>query len=84
MENMQSNHADVFLSYSHDDRVEKIAALISDAGFSCWIDKERLRAQEPYNPAIDIAIDQATVFVAFLSKTYVNKAYCIREFNMAI
>lgn len=86
MENMQSNHADVFLSYSHDDRVvvEKIAALISDAGFSCWIDKERLRAQEKYNSAIDLAIDNSIAFIAFLSKTYVNKPYCIHEFDRAI
>lgn len=86
METMQSNHADVFLSYSHDDKevVEKIAALISAAGFSCWIDKERLRAQEKYNSAIDLAIDDSIVFVAFLSKTYVNKPYCIHEFDRAI
>lgn len=37
MENIPSGHADVFLSYSHDDRelVEKIAGLISAADFSC-------------------------------------------------
>ena len=86
MENMQFNHDGVFLSYSHDDRalVEKIAALISAAGFSCWIDKERLRAQEKYNVAIDLAIDDSIVFIAFLSKTYVNKPYCIHEFDRAI
>ena len=60
MENIPSGHADVFLSYSHDDRelVEKIAGLISAANFSCWIDKERLRAAEKFNSSIDIAIDE--------------------------
>lgn len=86
MENIPSGHADVFLSYSHDDRelVEKIAGLISAADFSCWIDKERLRAAEKFNSSIDIAIDDSIVFVAFLSKTYVNKPYCIHEFDLAI
>ena len=86
MENIPSGHADVFLSYSHDDRelVEKIAGLISAADFSCWIDKERLRAAEKFNSSIDIAIDDSNVFVAFLSKTYVNKPYCIHEFDLAI
>ena len=83
---ISSSRCEVFLSYSHDDReiVEKIAQVICDAGFSCWIDKERLRAQENYNAAIDLAIDGAVVFVAFLSKTYVNKPYCIHEFDRAI
>lgn len=81
-----SNNEDVFLSYSHDDRllVERIAEFISEAGFSCWIDKEQLRAGTKYNSAIDCAIDKAIVFIAFLSKTYVNKEYCIHEFDRAI
>lgn len=76
----------VFFSYSHDDSelVEKIAERIQNAGFSCWIDKQRLRAQERFNSAIDEAIDDAIVFLAFLSKTYVNKPYCIHEFDRAI
>ncbi len=76
----------VFLSYSHDDSilVEKIAEKISETGFSCWIDKDKLRAQENFNAAIFDAIDKADVFIAFLSKTYVNKPYCTREFDRAI
>ena len=55
---IQSKNADVFLSYSHNDSalVEKIAEYISNSGFSCWIDKNRLRAQENFNAAIDSAI----------------------------
>lgn len=85
-ENMQLSNADVFLSYSHDDSelVEKIAGLISESGFSCWIDKDKLRANDNYNAAIDNAIDKSVVFIAFLSKTYVNKTYCSHEFDRAI
>ena len=76
----------VFLSYSHDDRelVEAIAKEIKEERFECWIDSECLRAQENYNYAIDKAIDDAIIFIAFLSKTYVNKKYCIHEFDRAI
>ena len=83
---IQSKNADVFLSYSHNDSalVEKIAEYISNSGFSCWIDKNRLRAQENFNAAIDSAIDKSIVFIAFLSKTYVNKPYCVHEFDRAI
>ena len=85
-ENIQLNRDNVFLSYSHNDRVlvERIAEYISESGFSCWIDKDRLRAQENFNSAIDSAIDKSIVFIAFLSKTYVNKPYCIHEFDRAI
>ena len=76
----------VFLSYSHNDSelVERIAEKISNQGFSCWIDKNKLRANENFNVAIDYAIDGAIVFIAFISKTYVNKPYCIHEFDRAI
>ena len=86
IENIQSSNTDVFLSYSHNDSalVEKIADSICASGFSCWIDKDRLRAQENFNSAIDSAIDRSIVFIAFLSKTYVNKPYCIHEFDRAI
>ena len=82
----QLTNADVFLSYSHNDSalVEKIAEMINESGVSCWIDKEKLRAQEKFNVAIDSAIDKSIVFIAFLSKTYVNKSYCIHEFDRAI
>ena len=83
---IQSTNADVFLSYSHNDSalVERIAETIHKSGFSCWIDKDELRAQENFNAAIDSAIDKSIVFIAFLSKTYVNKPYCIHEFDRAI
>ena len=83
---MQSTNADVFLSYSHNDSalVERIAEMIHKSGFFCWIDKDELRAQENFNAAIDSAIDKSIVFIAFLSKTYVNKPYCIHEFDRAI
>ena len=82
----ESMREDVFLSYSHNDSelVEKIAGSIRSYGFSCWIDKDKLRAQENFNAAIDSAIDKSIVFIAFLSKTYVNKPYCIHEFDRAI
>lgn len=82
----ESMGEDVFLSYSHNDSelVEIIADSIRAHGFSCWIDKDKLRAQENFNAAIDSAIDYSKVFIAFLSKTYVNKPYCVHEFDRAI
>ena len=76
---------DIFLSYSHDDKeiVEKIAALLADAGFNCWIDSENLRYGDKYNEKIFEAISKCIVFIAFLSRSYVNKKYCPQEFEWA-
>lgn len=76
----------IFLSYSHDDGeiVEKIQARIEEAGFECWVDQYGIRAAENYNRAIDLAIDDCVVFLAFLSRSYLEKYYCEHEFNRAI
>ena len=77
--------ADIFLSYSHEDKevVHKIAALLSEAGFNCWLDTDRLFYGDKYTPKIFGAIQSCVVFIAFLSKSYVNKTYCSFEFTWA-
>ncbi|MBR2810862.1 MAG: toll/interleukin-1 receptor domain-containing protein [Solobacterium sp.] len=82
---MEAGYEDIFLSYSHDDRiiVEEIARHLQSMGFHCWIDKDMIRANDPYNQKIIAAIDNCSVFICFLSKTYVNKPYCINEFDRA-
>ena len=86
LKNSKTKCAEVFLSYSHDDRilVEKIAARIIENKFLCWTDKGGMRTLENFNEEIDDAIDKSDIFIAFLSKTYVNKPYCIHEFDRAI
>lgn len=76
---------DIFLSYSHDDKeiVEKIATLLADAGFKCWIDSKNLRQNDEYSQEIGEAITKCVVFIAFLSKSYVNKTFCPWEFGCA-
>ena len=76
----------VFLSYSHDNKViaDIVEAALISAGVSCWIDHTGIRAAENYNSAIDRAIEDCSVFLALLSKSYVDKYYCEHEFNLAI
>ena len=71
---MEAGYEDIFLSYSHDDRiiVEEIACHLQSMGFHCWIDKDMIRANDPYNQKIIAAIDNCSVFICFLSKTYVD------------
>ena len=73
----------VFLSYSHDNKViaDIVEAALISAGVSCWIDHTGIRAAENYNSAIDRAIEDCSVFLALLSKSYVDKYYCEHEFN---
>lgn len=82
---LDAERQDIFLSYSHDDKkiVEKIASLLSKWGFKCWIDSKNLRHDDKFNPIVHDAISGCIVFIAFLSKTYVNKEYCPWEFSLA-
>ena len=76
----------VFLSYSHDNKAlaDIVEAALINAGISCWIDHNGIRAAENYNAAIDLAIEDCSVFLALLSKSYIDKYYCEHEFNLAI
>lgn len=75
----------IFLSYSHSDSaiVHKIAHGLIDAGLKCWIDCENLRVGDQYNPIIFEAIEKSQFFIVFLSKSYINKIYCGKEFSWA-
>ena len=67
----------VFLSYSHDNKAlaDIVEAALINAGISCWIDHNGIRAAENYNAAIDLAIEDCSVFLALLSKSYIEKYY---------
>lgn len=76
---------DIFISYSHNDS-EKIYPIVDGLrrqGFQCWIDQnpECLRHGENYFAAIADAIDHCQLFIAFLSRSYIQKEFCKREYN---
>ncbi|MBQ4043988.1 MAG: toll/interleukin-1 receptor domain-containing protein [Clostridia bacterium] len=75
----------VFLSYSPSDRkkVEVISRFLEQAGFHCWID-DRIRAMESFNTAIENAIENCHLFLAFCSASYMEKNYCRTEYDCAI
>lgn len=75
----------IFISYSHNDS-EKILPIVEGLerkGLLCWIDKnpDDLRGGENYFSAIKDAIDHCQLFLAFLSKSYIDKQFCRREYN---
>lgn len=76
----------IFLSYSHENKdvACKIQQKLMHEGIPCWIDQYGIRTAENYNAAIDKAIDGCSIFLAMLSKSYIEKYYCEHEFNRAI
>lgn len=75
----------VFLSHNHQDkiRVHQIAAHLNDNLIECWIDRDGLQAGDKLKPEIRSAIEESEIFIAFLSKAYLESAWCKEEFRTA-
>jgi hypothetical protein len=72
---------DVFISYAHEDRdfVARLREWLEAAGFSVWLDEERMRAGEPVQEQIYRALlgSEGAVFV--LSETSLESRFCRYE-----
>ncbi len=78
--------AHVFISYAHDD-VDFVALLKSElekAGYSTWIDNERLRAGEDWRLGIDDAIKSSIALIAVMSKEAYQSQYVTYEWAFAL
>lgn len=74
----------IFISYSHDDRevVEKLAARLKEEGFCVWVDYENIRGHH-FSDDIKNGIRECAVFLQCLSKSYIRKPYCEKEYKLA-
>lgn len=82
---MDKSNYRIFCSYSHndEDKFMNIFQKINSLGYDFWIDRNGIRAGEYFNEEIVEAINGSDIFLAFLSKSYIVKDYCRREFNQA-
>ena len=74
----------IFISYSHDDdeTVTKLAQHLEEEGFCIWIDYENIRGQY-FSDDIKNGIRECTIFLQCLSKSYITKPYCEKEYKLA-
>lgn len=79
----------VFLSYSHKDREQKdevvacLGALPPDCKIKEWVDT-RMLAGDKIDETIFREIEQTDIFLALISRYYLNSAYCREEMKTAL
>lgn len=77
--------ADLFISYSrHDrDRIERLAGLLEQAGWSIWWDR-RLHAGNSFDKVIETAIDEARAVIVAWSEHSVDSDWVRAEAAYAV
>jgi hypothetical protein len=79
----------IFLSYSHKDRDRKdeviacLGALPPDTEIEEWADT-RMRAGDKIDETIFSEIEQTDLFLALISRYYLNSDYCRKEMKTAL
>ena len=78
----------VFISYVHENSklIHKLARKLENSGITVWTDITKLRAGEPWEEAIEKAIQEGMYFIACFSKSYQDKIknYINEELRIAI
>lgn len=74
----------IFVSYSHDDEdaVKPLIAKLQEEGFCIWVDYDNIRGQH-FADDIKNGIRSCTVFLQCLSRSYISKPYCEKEYKLA-
>lgn len=74
----------IFASYSHDDQeiVKLLLDKLMESGFCVWVDYNNLRGLH-FADEIRNGIRECSIFLECLSKSYVTKPYCEKEFLFA-
>lgn len=74
----------VFISYAREDaaQAQQLAAGLERAGFTVWLDRERMRAGS-FSDQLDRAIARCDVFLLLLSPSSARSTYVNRELHVA-
>ena len=75
----------IFISYSHDDEriVRELSRRLQDRGFCIWVDYNELRGKGYFADEIRDGIRECSIFLECLSRSYVKKPYCDKEYLCA-
>ena len=74
----------IFISYSHanEDIVHEVANRLKQV-YNVWIDRDYLIGGKPQAQEISNGINNATLFIPFISDEYCNSDACREEFALA-
>lgn len=74
----------IFVSYSHDDSdaVKGFVERLKEEGFCVWVDYQNIRG-EYFHDDIKTGIRECVVFLQCLSRSYIQKQYCEKEYKYA-
>ena len=80
-----ANEKHIFLSYNHQNRkkVYAFADILIEEGYSVWIDRENMVPSEKIFAQTCWAIDNASLFICFISNKYISSNNCRMEFFYA-
>lgn len=87
-----------FFSYSHHDAAvdpeviesfskkleQRVNAKLTNASFSIWQDKEKLRIGSQWNSKIERAISDSSIFILILSPKWIESSYCRSEYDFFV
>ena len=78
------NKQDIFISYSHSNKniVHKVADRLKQVN-PIWIDRDYIKAGTIQDMEISNGINNATLFIPFISDDYCNSEPCREEFTLA-
>jgi len=81
---MNKNNQNIFLSYSHSNKniVWKIADRLQKI-FTIWIDRDYLKGGKVQSKEISNGVNNATLFIPFISDEYCKSDSCGKEFALA-
>ena len=76
--------ADIFISYSTDDRAEaaKLAALLEDKGYSVWWDRE-LAAGDQFHDVIRRVLQDCRLAIVIWTSSSINSRWVLGEADIA-
>lgn len=76
----------VFISYSrkNEDYIRKIRSDLFKSQLDCWLDIADIQAGERLNPAIETAISQSSLFLAYVTPSYLESRWCMEEIRYAL
>ena len=76
----------IFMSYSRLDKayIEGVRSDLLSSGIDCWIDDTNIQTGDRLNPVIEDAISQSSMFFAYVTKSYLDSRWCMKELQHAL